>query len=151
MEVINEIIIQLDSYPSFESVEMKRDIYYRRPITKEEYEKVISENDMKLKMPLHNNYKFFEDIIVEGPVSVEKLLMEIYQYYQRNLKKEHIKKAFWGLKELKDEVMEMYDNDETQIKNIDVFSTDPDATFEGLEKIKKRGEDNYYGLLLGPL
>lgn len=147
MEILNEICCYFEYYPYMENVHMKVDVFGRRDITKEEYETVISEKGLKFRMYLNNDLKFWEDIFIEGPITIEKLLIEIYEFYHMTLKEENIERAFEGYEDLYEEVLEEYEGNKSAIENYDVFTTDPDVTFEGLEMI----EEGYYGLLLGPL
>ncbi len=147
MEIVNEIYWYLESSPSIDSVQMKVDIYGRRDITEEEYKKVVSEKDMKLRMYLNNKLKYWKDIVIEGPVTVETLVGEIYDFYQLPLDDDDFDKAFEKCECVLDELSEEYGDDLSGLINYDVFSKDPDATFEGLEEI----EEGYWGLMLGPL
>lgn len=82
-------------------------------------------------------------------MTTEKILMTIYYFYSEKLKEEDREKAFKGYKSWMKDVLHYYDNNINLIKNYDVFTDDPPATFEGLEKVKNK--KNKYVVILGPL
>ncbi len=111
------------------------------------WDNILFQKDTKIKCMLHNFDKYHVDIVINGPISIKDFLMKLYLFYQSPLDPIHLKKAFRGNSEWKQEVLRDYNGDVSKIKNIDVFDGDPSVTFEGLNKI----EEDYYDLLLGPL
>jgi hypothetical protein len=121
----------------------------KQPLTKEEWElPVFEQRDtlVKLSFVLNDNYLFFETRDIRTPVNVKKLLKFIYIFYQDRLNPENLDKAFEEMEELKEEVLERYEGDVTEIRNIDVLTDTCEPDFCGLEFL----ENGEYAVHIGP-
>ena len=149
MDILNNLEWYLDDPKSAK----KRD--NRKKLTKKDLQTIVfddsvSEN-VKFCLPLHNDFKFSETRELPRPITVEQVLKLISKFYKESLKAENVDKAFEGYEELKEEKIEEYDGDESELVNYDVFTTDcatPD--FCGLNYMDSGENAGEYFVAIGP-
>jgi hypothetical protein len=121
-----------------------------KPLSSRIRNKVIinKTGNIKITFPLNDNYLFFVTREIEGPITIEQLLQFIYNFYQQPLKPEYVDRAFEELEDWKEEMMETneYEN-ESQIRNIDVFTDTVAADLCGFEYDEEKDE---YIVNIGP-
>jgi len=63
--------------------------YNPTDIIKDEENKIIlnDSDTANIKFPLNDNYKYFVNKIIKGPLNVKQLLTIIYKFYQESLEK----------------------------------------------------------------
>lgn len=106
---------------------------------------VIFENgEYKFAFPLNNDLLFYETRVIKGPITIRRILQIVYNFYQEPLNVNDIKRAFQGYNDLKENTLK----DGLSILKYEVFTTDPDADFCGLNFNSETGE---YEIELGPI
>jgi len=125
-----------------------------KPITKEQLKTIIFDDSVKDSVkfcfPLNESFLFLETRELQRPITVEKLLIFIKEFYEEPLKKEIIDKAFKNSDEWKEEILEKYDGDVSKITKYDVFDNTncyPNFCGLGLDSFEETGE---YFICIGP-
>jgi hypothetical protein len=116
-------------------------------LKKEEMEKIIFNENIKIGLPINDNLKYHEIKEIKKPVSIKNILNTIYKFYRQSLKPINYDKAFEDMEEWKDEILENYNGDMSKLKNYDVFTDTCTPDFCGLELDEKT---NIYYVLIGP-
>jgi hypothetical protein len=143
MELLENIQWYIGSHPSTAIV---RDEY--RELTDEEWNTILFRNNIILSFPLNDNYLFSVNRDVEGPITIEKLLKTIYNFYQEPLETEYYEDAFEEMEEWWEEILQRYDGDTDNIIKFDVFTDTVDPDFAGLDVDEEFGE---YIVNIGPI
>jgi len=158
MELLNDIQWYIRSDPktalnkeNMYKKKLKKNEHYIRPLTKNEFDMVVfddsSKENVKISFPLNDDYTFYITREIHRPVTVEKLLTFIYNFYQEPLDGKNMEAVFGENDDLKEMVLKEYDGDIRQIKNCDGFDPDPAPDFCGLSYDEPTGE---YVVGIGP-
>jgi hypothetical protein len=152
-ELFETIIWYIQDKPVLHHVQIKqynRDGYTFRPrnITPEEMDTVLFKNDIHITFPLTDDLAILESSLLSGPITVKSLFNAIWNYYQQPLNPTYYSEVFEKNPDLEEEVLMKYDDDKTQVINLDTFSNYPCAPdFVGLSLL----ENGSYIVDLGPV
>lgn len=123
-----------------------------KPVSKKQLNTVVFDNsvedNVKISLPLNEHFLFSETRELKRPATVEQILNLIRKFYDEPLEEENMDKAFENNEEWKEELLDRYDDDISEIKKFDVFvdiNCAPD--FCGLELNEETGE---YCVGIGP-
>jgi hypothetical protein len=124
----------------------------RKLITNEHLYTVVFDNsikeDVSFCLPLNEHFLFSETRSLKRPITVKQILNLIYNFYNEPLNHKNMGKAFENNEDWKEEILDIYDGDCSQIINYEVFvniNCVPD--FCGLELNEDTGE---YFVSVGP-
>ena len=149
MEIINNIEWYFDD---------PKNAIYRytgKKLTKSALKTVVFDDSVtepvKFCFPLNDNFSLTETRELSRPITVEQLLTLISDFYDESLKSEHFEKAFEGNEEWKEEIIDRYDGDVSELKNFDVFEDTCAPDFCGIHRIEEPNENaGEYFIGIGP-
>lgn len=110
----------------------------------------VNEN-VKFCFPLNDDFSLTETRELPRPITVRQVLTLISDFYDESLKTEHIDKAFAGNEEWKEEILDRYDGDMSELKNFDVFEDTCAPDFCGIHLLEPPSENaGEYFVGVGP-
>lgn len=146
MEIINNIVWYFD--------EPKNAINKNtgKKITKKALSTIVFDDSvkepLKFGFPLNNDFLFMEIRELHRPITVEKLLTFIHNFYKEPLKEDNFDKAFEGNEEWMEEILERYDGNRHKLTNYHVFEDTCTPDFCGIHLSEEN--DNEYFVGIGP-
>jgi hypothetical protein len=149
------IINNLEWY--FGEPKYARNMKEKTTITKEELETIVFDDNIdknvKFCFPLNDSFTFYQIRELHRPITVEKLLTFIHNFYSQQLTKEIVDKAFENNAKMKKDFLENFeDGDISGLTYYDIFDDTCTPDFCGIYLIEDSTENNgAYFVNIGPI
>lgn len=147
-EYLENIEWFIENKPTLKSLEF-RDT--SKSLEKSDLDKIVLNysSDIKLNLPLNDNYEAFKIITISGKQTLKSLLEQIYNFYQLEIDKNLIEKIFEKIPEFYEELKN--NNEGEYLKYVDVFSGSVcPPNFIGLTQEKPK-KNLIFTVQLGPI
>lgn len=118
-EYLENIEWYIQSKPTIKSVEFKDS---KKNVDMNDLNKIVLDypSDIKLNLPLNDNYEAFKILTISGKQTLKSLLEIIYNFYQSKIDENLIDEIFVNMREFYEELKDELENEE--LKYIDTFS-----------------------------